>query len=460
MRFDKPIHWAEGLFLEPQHMQHSQALMLKQSWHTLSLCLPYAYGLIDLELDEEALDAQRIVINKLSAIMPDGTQISMPGNCHIAPLQLSITQNNAPDIAQGVIVYLSLPSFSKTDSNLGVKNQSGRYCLSEDCILDENTGDNEVTLITREYNVQLTTKLHSSSNNCVLPLCRVRYNPNLTNHLQLQVDKTYLPPFVVVSESCPLLAWASELLFMLKNCRVRLESEIEKTGFDSKLVTGTDMLRLNQLAALNSFIERAENFLQPNKITPFNLSLELCDLLGRLSVLNPIAHARAPLYQHENAYPMFQELSIRIRTLLNNEQTNDGLGRLDFTLNSDGFFGIFNLEDSFFSSGQYYLAVSFEGELRDKVNAIEEGDNFRLLDIESFKDRIRGIKLSHLRYPPHFLPTLNHTLWFKVMVEDSLRVWNYIHEDRAMVIDYAPNLFADLKASLFFSTAQESERPI
>lgn len=457
MRFAKPIHWAEGLFLEPQHLQRAQVLTQQQTWQTLSLCLEYAYGLIDLEIDEEALEAKRIVLTKLSAIMPDGTQISMPGNCHVPPLQLDLNLQaaanasaNASVSAQGFMVYLALPSLSVTDSNLGVKQQSGRYSLAAERMLDENTGDNEVSLIVREYNVQLTTKDQSSTSHCVLPIARVRYSPQL----KLQLDKTYLPPFVTVSSSCPLLPWATELLFMLKNCRVNLEADIEKDGFDSKLVTGADMLRLTQLAALNSFIERAENFLQPNKITPFALGLELCDLLGRLSVLNPLAHARAPQYQHEDAFPMFQELSLRIRTLLSRENTSQEFACLEFGLDQQGFLGLFNLPDSFFSASQYFLAVSFAGDLRERIADIENGDNFRLLDVGSFKDRIRGVKLVHLRYPPHFLPSLNHTIWFKLMVEESLKVWSYIREDRAMVIDYAPSLFGNLSASLYFSVEQ------
>lgn len=454
MRFAKPIHWAEGLFLEPQHLQRSQSLMQQQAWQTLSLSLPYAYGLIDLEIDEEALSVQRIVINKLSAVMPDGTYISMPGNCHIEPLQLNVTA--LPDIANGLMICLSLPSLSSNEGNLGEKHQSGRYGLSAETMLDENTGDNEVSLILREYNARLIvlSPQHSNARDTLLPICKVRCPTAVTTKPTLQLDKNYIPPFIVLSESCPLLNWAAEFLFMLKNCRVNLESDIESDGFDSKLVTGSDILRLNQLAALNSFIERAENFLQPMCITPFALCLELCDLLGRLSVLNPLQHVRTSQYQHENYFPVFKELSQRIRSLLNKEHTSQSLGRLDFAFDEQGYFGVFNLEDKFFRSGTYFLALSFDGELKEKIPAIENGDNFRLLDIGSFKDRIRGIKLVHLRYPPHFLPNLNHTLWFKLMIDDSLRVWNYILEERSMVIDFAPPLFEHLKASLYFSTEQ------
>lgn len=457
MRFAKPIHWAEGLFLEPHHMQRSQANAFKLAWQSLALSTPYAYGFIDCEIDEEALSASRVVINRFSAIMPDGTPLSMPGNCQIAPLQLDPeTCMNTSEPGSGIMIYLSLPLLSRTDSNLGSRNSNfGRYVLSEETMLDENSGDNEVVIITREYHARLTTKEQtalSSNGSCALPLCRVKWSGSLTAAPQLQADPEYMPPFITITEQCPLLTWAHEFLFMLKNCRVSLESDLEKDGFDPKLITGSDLLRLNQLSALNSFIAKAENLLHPGRCTPFTLCLELCDLLGRLSGLNPLIHTRAPQYVHENAWPVFKELALRIRSLLNRDHDAGEFGGLAFTTNVQGMFGIFNLPDNFFNSGHYYLALSFDGNLKERVSAIENGDNFRLLDQESFKDRVRGVKLSHLRYPPHFLPNLSRTIWFKLMVDESLKVWNYIHEDRAMVIDYVPALFPDLKATIYFSS--------
>ena len=48
------------------------------------------------------------------------------------------------------------------------------------------------------------------------------------------------------------------------------------------------------------------------------------------------------------------------------------------------------------------------------AQAIESGDNFRLLDPASYTERIRGVKLSYVRYPPQYLPQSNFNLLFRL----------------------------------------------
>ena len=56
MRFNKTLHWEEGLFLQQQHLQYLQHDLQNRIRASRSLEAPYSEGFIDLELDEEALD--------------------------------------------------------------------------------------------------------------------------------------------------------------------------------------------------------------------------------------------------------------------------------------------------------------------------------------------------------------------------------------------------------------------
>ncbi len=82
---------------------------------------------------------------------------------------------------------------------------------------------------------------------------------------------------------------------------------------------------------------------------------------------------------------------------------------------------------------------------------VELGDNFRLIDKGSLTDRIRGVKLEEVTYPPQYLPNISHTLWFRLVPEKSERIWKYIHSEMSMVIDCAKDLFPDLMATLYVS---------
>ena len=82
------------------------------------------------------------------------------------------------------------------------------------------------------------------------------------------------------------------------------------------------------------------------------------------------------------------------------------------------------------------------------AQTIESGDKFRLLDPASYNERIRGVKLSYLRYPPQYLPQSNFNLLFRVKTDESVRVWHYIMSDKALLLDYAPELWGPIKAQL------------
>ena len=108
-----------------------------------------------------------------------------------------------------------------------------------------------------------------------------------------------------------------------------------------------------------------------------------------------------------------------------------------------------DLDERIFEAKELFLAVQFTGNLRDRVNDIEIGDNFRLIDKKSLSDRIRGVKLLEIRNPPQYLPNIAHTLWFKLDCDSSERIWKYIKEEKNMAIDCAGALFPNLTATLY-----------
>ena len=89
MHFTPPVHWAEGLFLQPQHLQRFQQNVAHDNYTLFALHQPYPYGVIELELNEDALSEQRVEVTKLKAVLSDGTLLDVPHNATIAPLQLT-----------------------------------------------------------------------------------------------------------------------------------------------------------------------------------------------------------------------------------------------------------------------------------------------------------------------------------------------------------------------------------
>ena len=115
MRFEEDVHWTDGLFLQPHHLQRMQYALHSRLRAERAALTPFPYGLVDFEIDDDALANGRVVVKRLSALMPGGEEISMPGNAVIPPLDISEELENHREC---ILVSLALPLWSELDANL------------------------------------------------------------------------------------------------------------------------------------------------------------------------------------------------------------------------------------------------------------------------------------------------------------------------------------------------------
>src|SRR5581483_8681683 len=74
----RAVHWHEGMFLRPQHLQAAQRHTAHLSTVGDKWDLHYNWGLRDIDLDLEALANHRLVVRSLRARLRDGTLVSVP----------------------------------------------------------------------------------------------------------------------------------------------------------------------------------------------------------------------------------------------------------------------------------------------------------------------------------------------------------------------------------------------
>ena len=445
MRFEEQVHWSEGLFIQPQHLQQMQASLTSLARVQRKLFVPFDYGFYDLELDPEALTTRRVVIKRFSAVMPDGTEISMPGNCNVETLELTMENSGQTEVN----VYLTVPIRSTIGANLVSENKSnGRYILKENLVVDENTGENEIPLISRNINAFLLTDVKNATDCSYIQLCKLRWVSINAGQPSLQIVNDYMPPFVSLSQDCPLLKIASELIFQLKAVKNSILDQFDTDIFDPNNLSGAKLLQLATLRIVTLYSNRFDSELVPGRISTYTLYLELVSLLSELESLTPSSmYKPIPIYDHDNLKPVVEALLKRIRDILLRGGVSSALAFEFFEKNS--VLQLDDLDERIFEAKDLFLAVQFTGNLRDRVNDIEIGDNFRLIDKKSLSDRIRGVKLLEIRNPPQYLPNIAHTLWFKLDCDSSERIWKYIKEEKNMAIDCAGALFPNLTATLY-----------
>ena len=266
-----------------------------------------------------------------------------------------------------------------------------------------------------------------------------------------------MPPFITVSDDCPLLSMCSESLFQMRSARNSLTTALADEGYDPSAVTPRNLVKLIKLKILMHYENRLNLELVPDRITPFNLYLELVSMLGELQSMDPFSHAeQLQQYDHDDARPAFRHVLDVIRSILMQGGVSSALAFAFKGSDNHSYLELSFDDERITSSTNVFLALSYGGDLVDRVKDIEAGDKFSFLDWDSFGDRIRGVKLVRLRYPPQFLPSLSNTVWFRLMNRESERMWSMIAEEKCMIIDCVQELFPNLKATLYVSIEEQS----
>ncbi|MDR0630303.1 MAG: type VI secretion system baseplate subunit TssK [Treponema sp.] len=456
MRFEELLHWNDGQFLQPHHFQYQQRIVSGYIRHNRSFFLPFAYGLLDFELDLEALQGGRVAVKRFSAVMADGLELSMPGNCILKPLDLSDALKENPT---GLTVYVASPYWSEFEVNLGdEENPKGKklYLTQKKRVRDENSGDNEITLLTRRINARLVTDLDDTKDMQLLPVLKLSVLTQEISHPLIKVNEKYLPPFMMLTVEDPLFNMALGLMSDIRRCRDKLQNTlITQRGEDesfSRADALDDARSILLLRTLNFYTIRLASLLVDGFITPFTLYLELASLLSELLGLNPKNEIREiKRYDHDDRLPVFTELFKDIRSFI---QSEGGAGyiKLNFTApEGEHYFFVAIKTEDIADVHEIYLAVRTSAETKEVVRALEQGDTFKLINPKAKFLRTRGIKLSWMRYTPRFLPVLDGTLWFRLDLVESSKVWRDMCEEKGMMIDYVPERFPHLELFLFIT---------
>jgi type VI secretion system ImpJ/VasE family protein len=459
MRFEELLHWNDGQFLQPHHFQYQQRIASEYLRLNRSLLLPYAYGLLDFELDLEALDRGQVAVKRFSAVMADGLELSMPGNCILKPLDLNETLKGN---LTGFTVCLGVSRWSEFEANLADEDASREkklYLPRKKKVRDENSGDNEITLITRGINARLVTDQDDTKDMQLLPLLRLQVLSQDISQGMVKADDKYLPPFMLLTADDPLFNMAVGLMADIRRCQDKLQNTLAEVPGRDKDFSRADVLddvrSFLVLRTLNYYQIRLSTLLVDGFITPFALYLELASFLSELMGLNPQNGIRElRRYDPDDRLPVFAELFKDIRSFIRSEG-GAGYIRLSFVPTEDGrylFTGI-RTED-IAGVNEMYLAVKTTAERGETIRALEQGDTFKLINPGAKSLRIRGMKLAGMQYPPRFLPILEDTLWFRLDQAESAKVWRDMCEEKGMIIDYARDLFPGLETSLFITVVE------
>lgn len=447
------VHWHEGLFLQPHHLQTMHRELLESQWRERRLMMAYPYGLVELRISTDALENMLIRVDRLRAVMPSGLEIDVPGNADIPALDIKRAfQASSGAFHIGLAVPVWQPNRANTvDAGAtGVPGQGGaaRRALQEEARVkrlyrvaevsrpDENTGENAQAMIVRRLNARLVVEGEDLTDLEVLPLLRITHAAE--EQTLPRPDPTFVPPCLVLGGNPTLRNIVRDLANAIDATRKELVNQMTRGGWIAENLRGPQMMMVLRLRTLNKFAATMAPLVTggvgvAGTMSPFATYLMLRELQAELAALSPDRDPfEGPKYDHDNPGPVFMDLDKRIRALARGDVQKRFLQQ---AFVKDGAAIVCAVTDEHLTQPNgYYIGIKTKVDATALGRLVEDQDKFKLMPKSMVKLNIYGLKLVEDRHPPLELPSASDLHYFRVDLGQGEKMWERVKNEKALAI--------------------------
>jgi type VI secretion system protein ImpJ len=444
------IHWEEGLFLRPHHLQLMQRQAFEQVAAERRFFRSYPWGVVEAVLSRDELANMLVRFERLRAVMPSGLVVDAPATTNLPPLDIkkAFQAQSAP-----LTVSLGVPMWYASRGNT-IDNGSAAdwrvkrlFGVEEVERLDENTGENPQPIRMRRINARLLLGGDDKTDLEVLPLLRILHGEGEELGVPRQ-DAAFAPPCLVLHGSPVLTRLARDLANAVEASRRELLDQLTRGGFSVETLRGMQLEQMLRLQSLSRFAARLPSMVDAAGVTPFDMYLELRTLLAELAALHPDRDtSQVPDYDHDAPHPAFAELSTRIRALLRGAVAPSFI-KAEFT-RERGMFALALADEHLNRPNEYYLGIRTKDDPLALARLVEDADKFKLMAASLTDRAIRGIRLVEERNPPLQLPAAVDLRYFRLMRAENARMWERITTERSMTAKWPGCEVADMTLTLY-----------
>jgi type VI secretion system ImpJ/VasE family protein len=458
------VHWHEGLFLQPHHLQTMQRHGFEQTVTERRLAWAYPYGLVESRVSADALENMLVQFDRLRLVMPSGAIIDVPEHADLPPLDIKGAYQST---SASFMVYIAIPvwyaSRGNTQENSSpaashATTQSNRlFRVAAIERPDENTGENPQPVLVRRLAARLLLDGDDRSDLEVVPLLRIAHSAGQDASVPRQ-DPNYIPACMVLRGSTALWELCRDIANHVEARRGQLLARIAREKLITDQLRGAQFVQLLKLRTLNHFSARLAHLVKAPSATPFQVYLEMRSMLGELAALRPDQdHSVVAEYDHDNPTVPFAELASKIRMLLPREGK---LNVLQVPFNRADRLLVADLNDQHLKlPNDYFLAVKTKQEHAPLAQLVQDPDRFKLMSRSLARANIWGIKLIDTQDPPLQLPKPQGLHYFRMLLAEtpsSVRMWEHVQREKSLVAKWPDMDGSDYELSLYM-TVPESE---
>lgn len=354
MRAQKPL-WHEGLILTPQHFQQQEQWLRFNHRQLAALALAEPWGVLGVDVDEEALSAGRLKLTRLALRLPDGTPIDTSAVDALPPAR--DLARDVPPEARSVLVYAALPLLQADGSNCRFDDAPSprprRYIREFVEVVDQN-GDGVEELSVERHALRLAFEFESRDDEVVCPVARLTRGV----HGRFQLDDKYVPPCLFLSAHAKHVDRVKRLAdILLAKATALAARRVERISHVAEFGVA-DVSLFWLLHCIHTHWPRLAFLASHPRQSPERLYAVLSELAGALMTFSTgTALTAIPPYKHTQQDEIFSILDSLICGLLDavipSRVIPIGLARRSATM----WAGQFN-DERLLQNADYYLSVN------------------------------------------------------------------------------------------------------
>lgn len=437
------------MLLTPHHFQQWDNYYEEVLAARLAALAPYEWGVLNLQVDRDAVANGTVRLARCRAVLPDGLLFDIPEtDPEPAPRQI---EGHFSSEEKQLDIYLGLPAKRLGAANFYQSQNNGnqplaRFRQEAGSVVDETTGDNAQLLAFArgDFRLLFGDELSKQDGYTTLKIAEIMRSDTG----QLRVWERYVPPALSITVSPWLVNTLRQIIEILitKSGTLSEQRRQSQTGLAEFTTSNVGVFWL--LHTVNSALPTLAHLSRTQPSHPERLYLALANLVGTLMTFAPNRHPKEIIaYDHKNLYQVFNWLAIELRDLLEivipdkcvpirleNVRPTIHLGRIE--------------DEQLLRDAVFYLGVRAEieaGRLIDvapkviKIAAYDEID--RVIGVA-----IPGVPLLHVSPPPPALRVHERFQYFRL--ERPSPFWDTIRGSKTIAV-HVPDKIPEAKLELY-----------
>ena len=439
-----PVHWCEGLFLQPHHLQSAdrywtEATQTSQLWDH-----HYSYGVRKIEFSEDAIANYQFQLNVCHARTKDGTLVSLEAGQE--PDRVDLKEAFSGESV--VTAYLAVPKLKLGRANVGSLTDPGKHRYVENTLSvpDESLGGNDQEVQLRELNVQVRLSTQDLEGYDLLPIARIQRAGEKEATPQLDVD--YIPPVLAI-DAWPILGRdIVRAIYDVIGQKVEILAETV-VNRNVTLVSQEpgDLNRLMMLSELNAAYATLHVLTFASGVHPLVAYTELVRVVGQLSIFGPARRCpEIPRYDHDDLGGIFYWVKRQIEALL------DSIGGYEYEqrfFEGEGQGMRVTLENKWLGADWTWYVGVLRGDLGEKdcLAMLSPGAlNWKLGSARQVEALFRygqaGLELTPAPQAPRALPPSRDWIYFEVSRLGA--AWKDVMETQTLAMRLQERLIVNL----------------